>query len=150
MKKSHNNYGQLSFPAGRAGVALFAHEDSFRAPITRRWNNMWFWIRRLGRERPAWATSWDSLHRHPSFPTKHRYMICTQLTFAQCNADNWVVQGHAGKLLFGLFELNRAPVVLMVGRVQSVFHVRKVSRGWDFSKVIMKVTPYRVWHFPFE
>ncbi|KAK0513047.1 hypothetical protein JMJ35_005064 [Cladonia borealis] len=27
------------------------------------------------------------------------------------------VQGHAGKLLFGLFECNRAPVVLMVGRV---------------------------------
>ena len=30
------------------------------------------------------------------------------------------VPGHAGKLLFGLLEAERRPVVLMVGRLQSV------------------------------
>ncbi|KAL8928026.1 MAG: hypothetical protein Q9208_002101 [Pyrenodesmia sp. 3 TL-2023] len=30
------------------------------------------------------------------------------------------VQGHAGKLVFGLMQKERSPVVFMVGRVQSV------------------------------
>ena len=32
-----------------------------------------------------------------------------------------IVHGHAGKFLFGLLELNKKPIVLMVGRVQLVF-----------------------------
>jgi hypothetical protein len=31
-----------------------------------------------------------------------------------------LVQGHAGKLVFGLLGEKQTPVVLMVGRVQSV------------------------------
>lgn len=32
----------------------------------------------------------------------------------------YLVPGHVGKLLFGLLERERRPIVLMVGRLQSV------------------------------
>lgn len=38
-----------------------------------------------------------------------------------------VVHGHAGKLLFGLLDRQRNPVVLLVGRVQSVNGWRQKS-----------------------
>lgn len=56
-------------------------------------------------------------------------------TSGHCNMKttlmNKLVPGHAGKLLFGLFELNEKPVVLMVGRVQSVFNESlSYSKTW--------------------
>ncbi len=55
------------------------------------------------------------------------------------------VPGHAGKLLFGLLEHNRRPVVLMVGRLQSVSSRISSLHQWIAHDVpnaaIMKATP---------
>lgn len=57
------------------------------------------------------------------FPTFHQVQVWSRVKrkceLAQC-AEFGTVDGHAGKLLFGKFEPDALPVVLMVGRIQFV------------------------------
>lgn len=57
------------------------------------------------------------------FPTFHQVQVWPKVRrkqeLAQC-AELGTVDGHAGKLLFGKFEPEALPVVLMVGRIQFV------------------------------
>ena len=60
-----------------------------------------------------------------------------------------LVQGHAGKLLFGFFADDAPPVVLMVGRAQFVFAPKlSVQSGLIYCLVFTKATQSTKSHFP--
>lgn len=56
----------------------------------------------------------------PFFPKSTGIDLDRQVSLGYMADQQHAVQGHAGKLLFGLLGANRCPVVLMVGRAQSV------------------------------
>jgi len=62
------------------------------------------------------------------------------------------VQGHAGKLIFGLIGPAKTPVVLLVGRAQLVTFSRIWQRKAPSNSVIvfMKDTPWTLSHLLLE
>lgn len=78
-----------------------------------------------------------------------------RLETAYANIPNFpqsTVQGHAGKLIFGLIGPAKTPVVLLVGRAQLVTFSRIWQRKAPSNSVIvfMKDTPWTLSHLLLE
>lgn len=88
----------------------------------------------------------------PHFPISTGRMRRLHLHSTTTNAESLhlTVHGHAGKLLFGLLEFGRSPVVIMQGRVQLVgpgLAMYSIRCSLDTaSKAIMRVIPFRRSH----
>jgi hypothetical protein len=83
---------------------------------------MWIWTGWACQRCTSEHSSRGSLPGHSSLSSEHRYHPSTLIQGNTVLHNNIrLVQGHAGKLLFGFFADDAPPVVLMVGRAQFVF-----------------------------